>query len=279
MNLNELISSLRNLPPAPRVMPKLLAFLNDPEASTTDIIDLIELDASLTAKIIGTSNSAFYGFEGGITDLGDAVNRLGFREIYRIVTHIFTRSFVGQSMESYQIDSEERWFNSVATGLVMEVSSNWLKLGDPATSYTIGLLHDIGKIAINQVFYSNYQPVLDRVESEKIELRIAEKMVFGFDHAEAGAALLGSWDFPLEIIEPIEFQYEPAKANNYSTYASLLHLSRWIAASIGGAPGKHARAFKFHEDVLESLSIEPEIVMQLMIESKDQLKRKEALLS
>ena len=279
MNLDEMIVSLKSLPPAPRVMPKLLKLLNDPESSSSDIVELVELDASLTARLIGISNSAYYGMEGGITDLGEAVNRLGFREIYRTITNVYARSFVGQSMQSYGIDTEERWFNSVATGLVMETMSQHWGLGDAATSYTIGLLHDLGKTAINELFRSQYASVLQRVDSEHIELRVAEKEAFGFDHAEAGAALLQHWDFPDEIVEPIGKQYEPENAVEYPIFASMLHLSRWIAAGVGGAPGKQARAFALKESVFETLSVGPEKAMELMIECKEQIELKEKLLS
>lgn len=279
MNLNELIVSLKNLPPAPRVMPKLLKLLNNPNALSTDIVELLELDASLTARIIGISNSAYYGLDAGITDLGEAVNRLGFKELYRTITNVYARSFVGQSMQSYRINADERWFNSVATGLVMEIISLRWNKGDPATTYTIGLLHDIGKTAINEIFGSEYASVLRRVESEQIELREAEKLIFGYDHAEVGSALLKSWGFPDEIVEPIGMQYEPEKAENFQIFASMLHLSRWIAAGIGGAPGKLARAFELREEVLETLSIQPEEAMELMIECKEQIELKEQLLS
>jgi putative nucleotidyltransferase with HDIG domain len=279
MNLNEMIISLKNLPPAPRVMPKLLKLLNNPNSLSTDIVELVELDASLTARLIGISNSAYYGSDAGITDLGEAVNRLGFKEIYRTITNVYAKSFVGQSIKSYQIDAEERWFNSVATGLVMEIMTLRWNKGDSAAAYTIGLLHDIGKTAINEIFGSQYASVLERVESEQMELRHAEKLAFGFDHAEAGAALLKSWGFPDEIVEPIEMQYEPENAANYRTFASMLHLSRWIASGIGGAPGKLARAFELKGEIFETLSIQPEEAMELMIDCKEQIELKEKLLS
>jgi putative nucleotidyltransferase with HDIG domain len=260
-------------------MPKLLRLLNDPDSSVDAIADLIQLDAGLTAKLIGIANSAYYGSSGCIADVDDAVNRLGFREIYRTVTLICSKSFVGQSLHAYHIESDERWYNSVATGLVMELLSQRLRIGDSATAYTIGLLHDIGKLAIHNTLGEVYANVLQQVEMEGISLVEGEKRAFGFDHAEAGAALLASWDFPIEIHEAIGCQYAPSRAKSHPMMAAMLHVSRWICAGIGGIPGKHAWAFSLEESVFETLGLSPEAAMELMIDSKEQLKIKESLLS
>lgn len=278
MNVNEVVKKIRNLPPAPRVMPMLLKALNDFNTSGDDIVQLLELDASLVAKIMSVSNSAFYGGMGDISDIGEAVSRLGFKEIYRIVTNIYAKVFVGKPMTSYQIEAEERWFNSVATGIVMEMLTKRLQAGDPATTYTVGLLHDIGKTAIDEVFDHQYAKVLSAVETKQITLQKAEHQVFGFDHAQIGAALMRSWDFPEEIIEPVEFQFDPLGAKNFQKMACMLHLSRWVCASIGGAPGTYAWAFELDENVFEVLGCSQDIAIELILESKDELMRKEELL-
>lgn len=278
MNVSEVVSSLKNLPPAPRVMPILLKSLNDMNTSAEDIVKLLELDAGIVAKIIGVSNSAFYGGQGHVSDIGEAVGRLGFKEIYRIVTSIYAKVFVGNPMNSYQVEADERWFNSVGTGIVMEILCKKLGNGDPATTYTVGLLHDIGKTAIDEVFHHQYSTVLSTISTQQITLQKAEQQVFGFDHAQVGAALLKSWDFPEEIVEPIEFQFDPEHASKFRKEACMLHLSRWVCASIGGAPGTHAWAFELREPVFEILNCAPDIAMELILDSKEELMRREDLL-
>jgi putative nucleotidyltransferase with HDIG domain len=278
MKLEAIVNNLKTLPPAPRVMPMLLRSLNDLDTSTDDIVQLLLLDAGLAAKVLAVSNSAYYGGDGSTTEVGEAVTRVGFREIYRIVTNIYSRAFVGQRVGAYQMDANERWFNSVATGIIMEMLSRRLQMVDPATAYTIGLLHDIGKTAIDELFGSSYEKVLQMIETRGMTQQSAEIEVFGVDHAQVGAALMRSWGFPEAIVEPVGFQFEPGKAANFIKEASMLHLSRWICASIGGAPGACAWAFRFDSVVLETLSCSHELVMELMLASKDELKRKEDLL-
>jgi HD-like signal output (HDOD) protein len=278
MNIHQMIQDLKNLPPAPRVMPKLLNMLNDPNASSDDITALIQLDPGLTAKIIGTSNSVYYGGVGDIKDLNEAVCRLGFREIYRIVTNIYAKSFVGQKADTYLMDSEERWQNSVANGLVMELVSQRRVISDPATAYTVGLLHDIGKTVIHELFADTYQRVYDLLDKVDMPVRDAEQHILGVDFALAGAALLEAWDFPEEIVDPIRHQFEFEKSENSKLLAALLHVSKWVVAGIGGAPGKHARAFEMNPLALEILGLNEMESMALMIDAKDLLKKKEDML-
>jgi len=279
MNLADIIKSLKNLPPAPTVLPKLLRILNDENAFGDDVVELINLDSSLTAQIIRMSNSAFYAGGGSISDLSQAVNRLGFKEIYRTVTVICAKSFVGSSVESYQIEAEERWFNSVATGLAMELLADKLNILDTSTAYTLGLLHDIGKLAMNQLHGESYNEVLKRIEGGRESLPRAEMDAFGYDHAELGSALLREWDFAEEMIEPIRYQYEPHKSEEFKTFTGMLHLSHWIVAGIGGNPGKNAWAFFLDEGVLETLGINQEDVMTLMLDAREDMKQKEDFLA
>ncbi|MCG8528472.1 MAG: HDOD domain-containing protein [Opitutales bacterium] len=279
MSIEEWIERLENLPPAPRVLPKLLKLLNHIDTSAQEIVDLIQLDASLTAKLIGISNSAYYGAGGTISGLDEAVNRLGFQEIYRTVNLICAKSFVGQSVAVYEIDSEERWLSSVTTAIVMETICSKIRMGDPATGYTIGLLHDIGKIAINQLFAEEYAEVLSKVEDDHMSLSDAEQEAFGFDHAEVGAVLLRKWDFPEEISLPIEFQFDPVGCKSQKEYASMLHLSRWVCASIAGAPGKHGWAFDLKEEMLDILKLSVEDIYPLMLDVKDKVNEKEDLVA
>ena len=116
------------------------------------------------------------------------------------------------------------------------------------------------------------------VEHQQISLQKAEKEIFGFDHAEVAAALMRSWEFPEAIIEPIEFQFHPMESGEYKKTSCMLHLSRWICASIGGAPGTFAWAFELDSSVFEVLGCSEEIVMELILESKEELDRKEDLL-
>lgn len=278
MNVQDVVANLKSLPPAPRVMPLLLRALNDVNSSREDIVELLQLDAGLVAKILSVSNSALYGGKGDITDIDEAMARLGYREIYRIVTNIYAKAFVGRGMLSYQIDSSDRWFNSVATGIVMEMLTRRLNVGDPATTYTVGLLHDIGKSVIDEVYETRYHEVFSIIEKDGMTLQQAECRLFGFDHAQIGAALMQNWNFPDEIVEPIAFQFEPLKARTQLKVAAMLHLSRWICASIGGAPGTAAWAFEINAAVLEMLGCRESIIPELLIESKEALMRKEELL-
>ena len=181
-------------------------------------------------------------------------------------------------MQSYEIESEERWFNSVATGVVMELMTKRFGLGDPATTYTIGLLHDIGKTAIDLLHEHKYSEVLDSIEEKQITLQEAEKKMFGYDHAEIGAALLRSWEFPESVIQPIEYQFRPNECEQHKKISSMLHLSKWICAGIGGAPGTHAWAFRLDESVFEELKCSESDALQLMLASKEEIQHKKDLL-
>ncbi|MFA5265584.1 MAG: HDOD domain-containing protein, partial [Opitutaceae bacterium] len=83
----KLFEIARTLPAAPRVLASLGDLLQDANVGLDEVANLIKRDAALAARIIRMSNSIVYGGKGGlrIGAIEEAVNRVGFSEVYRLV--------------------------------------------------------------------------------------------------------------------------------------------------------------------------------------------------
>ncbi|HYD82711.1 MAG TPA: HDOD domain-containing protein, partial [Opitutus sp.] len=73
------------LAPAAATFGRLRGMLEDPNADTKEVVDLIRLDPALTFHVIRMSNSVIFGLREQNNSLEDAVGRVGFRELYRLV--------------------------------------------------------------------------------------------------------------------------------------------------------------------------------------------------
>jgi HD-like signal output (HDOD) protein len=85
VDLDLFIDQAKQLPPAPTLLPELLSLLNKPDLDTERVVRLITYDPTLTANVLRLSNSAALGSPKPIASLNEAVLRLGFEQILRLV--------------------------------------------------------------------------------------------------------------------------------------------------------------------------------------------------
>lgn len=266
MTLDSILDQVTDLPPAPQILPTLLSLLGDEESDPGEIVDLLRVDVTLTAQILKLANSAFFGMSTKASSLEEAVGRIGFQEVYKMVAVICGSDMFNGGNEAYSIEPGKLWENSVAGALVMEAMA--AEAGeDTSSAYTVGLLHSIGKMVINQIHKGSYHKVFDVVESTGCSLIQAEREVIGFDHAQIGAALLERWKFPAAIREPVEYQYRPLEAPVYTNMACMLHIANWIGASVGLADGRNVFAFEVEVETLERLRFGEEHLQRFILET------------
>ncbi len=226
---------VRDLPPTPAIMPRLLALLADPESGTDSVVELIALDPGLTAAVLRASRSALYGTRGkSVESLDDAVAAIGFKEVYRIVA-LYTLSEAGREpLVLYGLTPEHFWRKSVACALAMEMLCG--EMGAPGTTgYTIGLLHAIGEVFVSRMARQASPHGLPLVAfGQPQTLPEQERAVAGFTQSQAAAYAMRRWFFPEAIVEPIEFQFRPHEAPVYTQMALRLRLGKWLTHLVLG---------------------------------------------
>lgn len=204
-----------------------------------------------------------------MTDLGEAVSLLGIKEIYRIVSNVASSSFLDGELSSMEISKGGLWTHSLAVAIVMEtIAENESDL--EGLPYTLGLLHDIGKLVLHHAYGECYDRVFKGVETENLSLNQAETALFGFDHALVGGEILKEWGFPEEIYIPVRYQYAPEKAGSLRKMSDALQIANWAAGVIGCNDGRDTWALN-----MENLSTEiDETSLQIaIIEAQERMQQ------
>ena len=231
-----LVGDLSYLSPAPRVLPRLQRLLADPNSSLFSIVELARLDASLTARMIRMSNSAWFGRGAACQTVEDAVNRVGFREVSRLVATAAAASIV-QPISLYGMDATAVWRETVACAFAAELLA--ARAGqDLAAAYTIGLLHTVGRTAINHYGIGVHKPGPLATTGFPAEYSAAEVAWLGYHQGTVAAYMLRKWEFTPAMIEPIRWQYDPLRAPvPYDMLAAVLYAARLLRSVIcaGGA--------------------------------------------
>ena len=74
--------------------------------------------------------------------------------------------------------------------------------------FAAGLLHDIGKIPLNNVLSEDYVRAMSLADRERIPLHLAEKRAMDLDHAEVGLLISNAWHLDGPIADAIRFHHD-----------------------------------------------------------------------
>lgn len=230
----QVVKELRHLPSAPKVLPRLKRLLSDGNSSMTEIVELIRLDPGISARVLQTANSAYYCKGTRCLNVDDAVNRVGYDRVYELVAYAVASQVLVRPLETYGIEPDQMWFSAVACGLAAEVLAG-LTGEERDVAYTVGLLHGVGMLAIDDWVVRN-RPGTELFNSGlPMEACESERTLLGFTQAEAGAALLRHWDFAVTMSEPVRWQYFPRSTAGHQRMACLLHAAKWVRSTLSAA--------------------------------------------
>jgi HD-like signal output (HDOD) protein len=223
----DIVRDLRHLPSAPKVLPRLKQLLGDVNSSMSEIVSLVRLDPAIAARVLQVGNSAYYSKGVRCFTVDEAVNRVGYDQVYELVSYAVASQVLVRPLEVYDLEADELWKQSVACALAAEALAR--RSGqDCDVAYTVGLLHCLGMVAIDD-WALRHRPTLHlRTTGYPREATESERAALGFTQADTGAALLNHWAFPHSMCEPVRWQYAPRSSAGHTRMACLLHCAKWI---------------------------------------------------
>lgn len=226
--VQKLFSKVDVLPPSPSLLPKLLPALTDVNANFDEVVELIELDPALTAKLLQICNSAFFGSTTPVTEVREAVNQAGYQAVYLLVA-MLDGGECFNAPEVPGLNSKILWRHSVTTAYATKAVAESADL-EGGMMFTAGLLHDIGKIMLARARNTEYGLLLIRSAQAQTPAYVSENSAYGYNHADVGAALLERWKLPGPLVAGVRFHHEPAKAaGDQRRLAACVYLGNFLA--------------------------------------------------
>ena len=240
-----------NIPGIKNVGMELMKLMNAPEPDMDAIARTIELDPALFGSVLACANSPLFCGISEIIDLRVAINRLGLKEIRRIVFHVVLESAFRSDNTHINKLLRGIWSQNLAVSLIMqrlatdqpEVKA--LPMDMVTLIYPLGLMHVIGiPVLIINRYEAFARFVAEDLRRPLPDIFAREKEVFdGFDHFELGAELVKRWGFPDFIPEVIATynQPDPSLDDDTRVLHTLLRQARhlaqeWNYAALPAAP-------------------------------------------
>jgi len=271
---DDIVRELKHLPSAPKVLPRLKQLLGDANSSMAEIVALIRLDPAIAARVLQVGNSAYYSKGVRCFTVDEAVNRVGYDQVYELVSYAVAAQVLVRPLEVYSIEADDLWRLSVAGALAAEALA--LRTGqDRDVAYTVGLLHSLGMVAIDDWALRNRPGLRFSSAGFPREAVEQERAALGFTQADAGAALLQHWEFPRPMCEPVRWQYAPRACAAHTRMACLLHCAKWLRSMVCSAGAEIALPA---DAVLQMVPVRPGDLPGLAIEVEEKLKQVSSLL-
>ena len=273
-----ILAGLKNLPAAPMVLVRILMIMDDPKAGSQELIEAIEVDPGVTANVLRMCNSSYYAGSRQLSTLQEAVHRLGMRTILQMVTMRESEPLLGGAHEGYGLAPGDLWRHSVSSALACRLLAHRVGYPKASLAFTGGLLHDLGKIALDVFLRKRYQEVRLRVE-RGATFQDAEKEVFGIEHGDLGARIAEMWGFPEALVRAMRYHHKPEEAEGDGDLCSLVHLGDSLSHWLGVGLGRPGLANRFASSAVRMFSLQPEDLDRILIELVEKFEETEQSLA
>jgi putative nucleotidyltransferase with HDIG domain len=231
-NLEAYLDKLEYLPPVPTLMLELMSLFNQPERDVDRVVELISHDPAVTAEILKRCNSVLVRGSEPISNMFEAVFRLGFQEIYFIVVAMFGAQVVETANSATFFDVQAVWRHSVSAAISAQVMAG--KIGtDESLAFTAGILHDVGKVILALSDKQEYLTGRQYLKPSDVDSLLTEGVWFGFDHAEIGSVLLNRWMLPANVVDAVLCHHEPGQAEGDRLLAYAVAFGNLLAHHLG----------------------------------------------
>jgi len=251
-NVLEIMNSLDGLPTLPAIYTKVCTLIEQ-NADIDRIVEVIEFDQIITAKVLQIVNSVFYGKQTGSVKQAIVLSVSVIQNSHRFHNDLLTKEILWTHV-------------NITNKMVHLIYEKLLHKKLPSISSTAGLLHDIGKIILLQYFPKEYQQVTDQLKYQKYHsICDVENSILRVSHQEIGGFLLNWWGMPQTIIEAAAFHHTPFdKRITDRELVGVVHLADYYAWQ---RTGKGMMPL-LDSDVFLALGIKQEDCEQLIKEIK-----------
>ena len=221
----EIKEAMDRLQPIPQVALKGLRLINEGDYGMGQLADEISKDQVITGRMLKLANSALFAKRSPIESLDHALVYLGQDQLVKLILSASVHSFFDQSSSGYSLCKGGLYHHALGCAQLAEALAVKTGKADHRIAYTAGLLHDIGKVVLDQYVASAYPFFYRQSMVGKENMIAAEKRLLGLDHTEVGHLLAAKWKFPGSLDNVILHHHRPDLAGEHKTLAVIVYVA------------------------------------------------------
>lgn len=253
------------LPILPPAAQQIRETLTEEHASYEDIARVVEQDMSMSARVLQVANSPIYAGLERISNLEQAVGRLGLREVTNILQALIVQNLFKTDIRSLARMMKNLWFHSICTAYANEIAAQAMDKDDSHDYFMMGLLHDIGKLLI-----------LHLVQVGKNKGRwsgdmITEELVYPFlamRHHDLGARLLKIWEYPTSFHEVALLHNDDRNISAHADHVVVTYYSNLVTRKLGYSMIPYDADLLSNRDLIRALNVPGDTMKRMELSVK-----------
>ena len=265
--VEEIIRSVDGLRPMPGNVTRLMKELDKTDVSINNLAGLVSLDQALAAQVLQVSNSVSLGYARTCSTLYQAIMQIGLGRLKSTLLASTATEMMKRRLSGYKLGEGELWHHSLITAVASEWLAQALHYPNTEEAYISGLLHDIGKLFLDQFVLNDYPTIVEYVQRYQMQLWQVEEKLIGIDHARVGGLIAERWNFPVVLVDAIRFHHAPSFARTNQRLPALVNLANYFAADFRQTASALSSS-QVHPESLNILKIDVPRVEQLRTQLK-----------
>ena len=256
-----ILQRIDGLPTLSPVAARVLRLSGSDQADLREIIHVVEGDPALSARLISLCRRSDMGVS--VATVDRAVVMLGLDAVRAALLSLEVFELMGPGEEpedvpaARAVDRRQLWLYALAVGSAAEVFAESLRGGKgapkPGEAYLCGLLHDLGKVAMDRILPKAFARCVELAEHQRVDFAVVSRKVIGVDHYTVGKRLAERWHLPLAIQDAMWLHDHPPERLPAVDHARTLEL---VIAGVALARSLHlgwSGAFRATPDLAETL--------------------------
>jgi len=223
----------------PTIFVKVDEALNNANCTNQYLVDILNEDTALSARLLRLANSAMFNFPSKIDSVSQAISIIGTQQLRALVLASSVMK-VFKDIPEDLINMEMFWRHSIACAVSARIIASLRRAANVEYFFLAGLLHDIGRLILfKEVPIEMGQAMRQAKETQQLLFK-EEHEIFGFNHAKIGGMLLKEWKLPAQLIDSTAFHHNPRRSTDFKDEVAVIHVADIIANSLQlGSSGEH----------------------------------------
>jgi len=230
---DDILARVGEISPLPGTVVRLVGVINDPSSTPQDIVEVVKYDQAVTGQMLRMCNSAYFGLSHEVSSLTEAVRYLGTMKVLQLLMAVHGNALLAKEQTGYGLEPGILWRHSVAVALTASILGQRISPDEVGLAFTAGLLHDIGKVVLNEYVGREFAEIARLVRERKTSFVEAERQVLGFSHDEIGEKVAEKWKLPDSLVRCVRHHHDPSMLEPADPLVDTVYLADCICLLLG----------------------------------------------